>query len=202
MAFEQGEALALVEALRYFARIPAPGQAPISRGRAAETAEWLRQRAARTLGSVGVGLGANELSAAMDTLPPTDEEIACRVCGCTEDRPCEGGCCWVPDPLMLGDVCSACPPHLIYAAGLSDSLLDVLLEVGRQIADHLPDPTSRPGVERELTVQMIQSLSTVLIEPDAARRRAALIGVAALASHLAHSLPAPVPDPEPDQVPA
>jgi hypothetical protein len=28
---------------------------------------------------------------------------ACRVCGCTDDRACPGGCWWVDD-----DLCSAC----------------------------------------------------------------------------------------------
>jgi hypothetical protein len=32
----------------------------------------------------------------------------CRVCGCTEGTPCPGGCWWVPDPAMTGDLCSAC----------------------------------------------------------------------------------------------
>ena len=41
------------------------------------------------------------------------EEVAdavphCRICGCTDERACEGGCSWVPDPLGLGDLCSAC----------------------------------------------------------------------------------------------
>lgn len=42
-----------------------------------------------------------------------DEELAgearCRVCGCTENAPCPGGCHWVPDPQM-GDLCSRCGP--------------------------------------------------------------------------------------------
>lgn len=33
----------------------------------------------------------------------TEPERACRVCGCTETTPCEGGCAWV-EP----DLCSAC----------------------------------------------------------------------------------------------
>lgn len=37
-----------------------------------------------------------------------DEEPACRLCGCTENSPCPGGCAWVPDPEGLGDLCSAC----------------------------------------------------------------------------------------------
>lgn len=35
-------------------------------------------------------------------------EPACRVCGCTENEPCAGGCCWVEDPRMLGELCSSC----------------------------------------------------------------------------------------------
>lgn len=40
-----------------------------------------------------------------------DEVAACRVCGCTEDQACEGGCQWVPDPTMTGDLCSRCAPE-------------------------------------------------------------------------------------------
>ncbi|MFC6081059.1 hypothetical protein [Sphaerisporangium aureirubrum] len=32
----------------------------------------------------------------------------CRICGCTENAACEGSCSWVPDPLVKGDLCSAC----------------------------------------------------------------------------------------------
>lgn len=32
-----------------------------------------------------------------------NNEQVCRVCGCTEDNACPGGCCWVED-----DLCSAC----------------------------------------------------------------------------------------------
>ncbi len=37
------------------------------------------------------------------------EEIAvCRVCGCTDDNACLGGCYWVEDPEHIGDLCSSC----------------------------------------------------------------------------------------------
>lgn len=36
-----------------------------------------------------------------------DPVPACRVCGCTEDNACEGGCHWVEDPQM-GELCSRC----------------------------------------------------------------------------------------------
>lgn len=31
------------------------------------------------------------------------QKRACRVCGCTDDHACEGGCCWVDK-----DLCSTC----------------------------------------------------------------------------------------------
>lgn len=46
----------------------------------------------------------------------------CRVCGCTDDRACPGGCWWVAD-----DLCSACgsrPPAVL------DGQLDLLEEHG------------------------------------------------------------------------
>ena len=32
---------------------------------------------------------------------------ACRVCGCTDEAACEGGCFWIEDP-EGGDLCSNC----------------------------------------------------------------------------------------------
>ncbi|MEN3308904.1 MAG: hypothetical protein V7603_5106 [Micromonosporaceae bacterium] len=32
----------------------------------------------------------------------------CRVCGCTDDDSCPGGCRWVDDPTTRGELCSAC----------------------------------------------------------------------------------------------
>lgn len=37
--------------------------------------------------------------------PKPDPNRKCRVCGCTEDRACPGGCSWVEK-----DLCSACAP--------------------------------------------------------------------------------------------
>jgi hypothetical protein len=39
-------------------------------------------------------------------------ETVCRGCGCTDSYACPGGCTWVPDPEMLGDLCSACAPAI------------------------------------------------------------------------------------------
>jgi hypothetical protein len=36
-----------------------------------------------------------------------DDVARCRVCGCTEDQVCPGGCAWADDPEM-GDLCSRC----------------------------------------------------------------------------------------------
>ena len=38
-----------------------------------------------------------------DADPMEEKERTCRVCGCTEESACEGGCSWVEE-----DLCSAC----------------------------------------------------------------------------------------------
>jgi hypothetical protein len=52
-----------------------------------------------------------------EALADPDRGPWCRVCGCTEDAACVGGCAWRPDPLLLGDVCSACLPRVTRAVG-------------------------------------------------------------------------------------
>ena len=66
------------------------------------------------------------------------DEPRCRVCGCTEERPCPGGCYWVAD-----DLCSRCAAEiddrrlactvLVVALGEGVLLLGALLagELGR-----------------------------------------------------------------------
>ena len=39
---------------------------------------------------------------------PSGTDLPCRVCGCTQDRACEQGCTWVPDPTGVGPLCSSC----------------------------------------------------------------------------------------------
>ena len=47
-----------------------------------------------------------ELSAVVDLIVG-DLDRMCRVCSCTHDRLCAGGCAWVADPAG-GDLCSTC----------------------------------------------------------------------------------------------
>ncbi|MFI7467388.1 hypothetical protein [Nonomuraea sp. NPDC049646] len=50
------------------------------------------------------------------------EEAACRLCGCTENAACQGGCAWVPNPLGV-DVCTACVHVLaVVYAGLAGGM--------------------------------------------------------------------------------
>lgn len=42
-----------------------------------------------------------------DFVPPPVPPV-CRICRCTDDRACPGGCCWVEDPSGIGALCSAC----------------------------------------------------------------------------------------------
>lgn len=41
---------------------------------------------------------------------------ACRVCGCTDEQACDGGCEWVEDPEGLGELCSRCLLQVVQPA--------------------------------------------------------------------------------------
>jgi hypothetical protein len=45
-----------------------------------------------------------------------DDVVRCRLCGCTDEAACEGGCSWVEDPAGEGDLCSACLPAALKGA--------------------------------------------------------------------------------------
>ena len=45
---------------------------------------------------------------------------ACRVCGCTQDRACDGGCSWVDD-----DLCSSCA---VESVEITDAGLELIAE--------------------------------------------------------------------------
>lgn len=55
---------------------------------------------------------------------------ACRLCGCTENRACDGGCWWVDDPADLGPLCSTCLPaaelQVLADLGRHPDVLDVI----------------------------------------------------------------------------
>jgi hypothetical protein len=92
-----------------------PGGPPVTDEDATAAARRLAAKAHKALMAglrpeqVQLTRGASEASLA--------GEPACRVCGCTENEPCPGGCCWVPDPKMLGELCSTCE-QLLQNAGL------------------------------------------------------------------------------------
>ncbi|RCG27228.1 hypothetical protein DQ384_26275 [Sphaerisporangium album] len=98
------EAKAINRVLRYVLQSPSvlPGDEALG------AAEFLILRARRALG--GAGLTVEEVRERWPVveLGREDVEVAtCRLCGCTEDAACEGGCCWVPNGLGV-DLCSAC----------------------------------------------------------------------------------------------
>lgn len=97
----------------------------------------------------------NEVSALVNTdaLPVNDDVPRCRVCGCTEEHGCPGGCCWVEDP-EGGELCSACAEDEgdlvdsiqedidgaradLAAAEASGDHLGAVLHAGRVMACHL-----------------------------------------------------------------
>lgn len=48
-------------------------------------------------------------------LERVEDEQVCRVCGCTQDNACAGGCCWVEE-----DLCSRCAAKMDKEAGNAD----------------------------------------------------------------------------------
>jgi hypothetical protein len=37
-----------------------------------------------------------------------EKPTECRICRCTDDAACAGGCSWAEDPERLGHLCSSC----------------------------------------------------------------------------------------------
>lgn len=80
---------------------------------------------------------------------------SCRVCGCTEDEPCDGGCSWVLDPGQ-GDLCSACIERVYdslgpYLLGRADPVDRAILARFAEV--DLPDdelPPARLALARPL----------------------------------------------------
>jgi hypothetical protein len=59
----------------------------------------------------------------------------CRVCGCTDDRACEGGCFWVDKDDTL---CSTC-------AGTRGDLAATLRDIAARLSDELHTPRRTAG---------------------------------------------------------
>jgi hypothetical protein len=56
------------------------------------------------------GLEAVDVVRMLACLEVWELPVRCRVCGCTDQQACQGGCAWVPDPAGLGELCSRCLP--------------------------------------------------------------------------------------------
>jgi hypothetical protein len=87
---------------------------------------------------------------------PDPDAAACRVCGCTEDAACPGGCWWVPDPELAGELCSVCVVDLVHA-----------FELGRAGCCEvcgLPMPTDAHRAAR--TAARMAHLRTLLSDAD------------------------------------
>ena len=56
------------------------------------------------------------------------DERKCRICGCTDDNACPGGCYWVEE-----DLCSACTDFVDHQIVMTEGPYDVLLERAKQI---------------------------------------------------------------------
>jgi hypothetical protein len=70
--------------------------------------------------------------------------VACRICGCTDEEACPGGCCWVEDP-SGGDLCSSCVAHAI---ALTQIALTFAIAEGPLSAHELSQRTGLSFLER------------------------------------------------------
>ena len=82
----------------------------------APDAQRVEEMSRLELAAGGDGYTWDELESGVrrEDLELDEEEIddllsgpSCRVCACTEEHACDGGCAWVPDPAG-GDLCSTC----------------------------------------------------------------------------------------------
>lgn len=78
--------------------------------------------------------------------------MKCRICGCTEDRACGTGCCWVADEEeQTGPICNQC-------VAFRDKLVRFIENTGRRTL-------SDAGMRRLLTEAKL-----ILSKPPASRR--------------------------------
>lgn len=72
------------------------------------------ERAEAFLRDVAVGLVGEP---SVEAVAYNDEPV-CRICGCTDEEACPGGCMWVADPAHMGDLCSVCQPFVLERVGV------------------------------------------------------------------------------------
>lgn len=85
--------------------------------------------------------------------PPADDldEVACVLCGCTENAGCEGGCAWLPNPLGV-DICTDCAAQLaaVILAAENEDLAATLATIERAIAVPTAGTTHVAGDDKTL----------------------------------------------------
>ncbi|GGS84594.1 hypothetical protein GCM10010156_49030 [Planobispora rosea] len=160
-----------------------------------QLAQSVRDRAAHAHPPSGADLHCLNLAASMgERMGPVlvrlrdaeagheEDEPVCRICGCSENRACEGGCAWVPNPLGV-DVCSACT-YAITATVMAEEDL-IILERPTELGITADDGEDLLA----LTLGKIRfSLpETVDLTPDEARIWAAQLAAMAEASEAAQS---------------
>lgn len=85
-------------------------------------------------------MGVPEQTVDRDASLDTEDVLTCRVCGCTDDRVCDGGCWWVEDEDVFSDLCSACAPFL--------DALPQLLGLFRAVEELAREGTTVSGLSR------------------------------------------------------
>lgn len=114
---------------------------------------------AGTVDTAGTAAVASEIGAGETDI---GGEVRCRVCGCTDEAACPGGCWWVPDPLGAGDLCSVCVGNCVGAdtTAVLAAALTSLAAARRGLASTAEATAAAGGHARQL----------VLVDPDAHQR--------------------------------
>lgn len=124
-------------------------------GRAIDPAAWLVAVAAEP-DPLTIAAGVWD-PAAMVPVPR-----ACRVCGCTDDRACEGGCWWVE--VGLCSACEAQTPSPV-GDGVVDAVLGVpVLDVATALADVVTATEQLLDAQRAVALMRVRALHRLAAE--------------------------------------
>lgn len=119
--------------------------------------------------------GLGELAAAAGAVDAPDESVArCKVCGCTEDDACDGGCAWVTGSSLEIDLCTACAWPIA-----RDAIASGLYRLEATIGDTLFEARGGLIPQPNLTKAEIDQLQPILADIEAAGRNLDMIAAVA-----------------------
>jgi hypothetical protein len=140
-----------------------PGLADSDTGRTAKVLYANGHRTLCTIWSTPLR-GLDQAADGADAVDAPDESVAtCKVCGCTEDDPCDGGCAWITGNSLEIDLCTACA-----FAIARDAIATGLYPLEATVGDTLFEARGGLIPQPMLTEQEIASLQPLMDAVEAA----------------------------------